>query len=201
MDYNKINTLLTDKRLSVPMLADKIGMTKRGLYASLENKTLTISTLEKIAEVLEVPVTVFFESSSNEESEFLRKKTEELKASYNSLLDVNAKLENEYNNLLKISKLNEKVADSANKEAAAYYNIICMLYADVFNLYLESDSYIETDIFKDHPEIEDNEDPTLLEKYKTEDRLRQKFLTLLQKIRPMIKGDIELKITSIEEIK
>lgn len=64
MDYNKINKILTDKRLSIPQLADKIGMTKRGLYSSIENKTLTISTLEKIAEVLDVPATVFFDEQS-----------------------------------------------------------------------------------------------------------------------------------------
>ena len=201
MDFDKIKSLCLNKRITIPELSEKIGMSRAGLYTTIKNQTITVTTLEKIAEALEVPVSVFFESGSNQESEFLRKKMEEYKESYKSLLEVHAKLKNEYDNLLKISKLNEKVAESANKEAAAYYNIICMLYVDVENLHFESDSYIETYIFNDHPEIEDNEDPALLEKYKTEDRLRQKFLTLLQKIRPMIKGDIELKITSIEEIK
>ncbi|MEI6060507.1 MAG: helix-turn-helix transcriptional regulator [Bacteroidota bacterium] len=50
--------------MSIPQLADKIGMTKRGLYSSIEKKTLTIITIEKIAEALDVPVSVFFDEQS-----------------------------------------------------------------------------------------------------------------------------------------
>lgn len=99
MEYNKINKILTDKRLSIPQLADKIGMTKRGLYSSIENKTLTISTLEKIAEVLDVPVTVFFDEQS---------------ANWNNkdLIAKNTKLDIENQDLEeRISELNDQLID------------------------------------------------------------------------------------------
>jgi len=52
--------------MSVPQLAENIGMTKGGLYAAIENNTLSVKTLEKIAEVFNVPITSFFEDDSNE---------------------------------------------------------------------------------------------------------------------------------------
>jgi transcriptional regulator with XRE-family HTH domain len=62
MNYNKIKELSTEKKINFSQLSEKIGMSRRGLYAAIENETLTIRTLEKIAEVLEVPLMAFFES-------------------------------------------------------------------------------------------------------------------------------------------
>lgn len=61
MEYSKIRELCTSKGISIPQLAEKIGVSK-GLYTAIKNETLTVSTLEKIAEALEVPVCTFFES-------------------------------------------------------------------------------------------------------------------------------------------
>lgn len=65
MIYSKIKKLLTEENLSVPQLAEKIGMTKGGLYAAIENNTLSVKTLEKIAEVFNVPITSFFEDEND----------------------------------------------------------------------------------------------------------------------------------------
>lgn len=61
MEYSKIRELCTSRGISIPQLAEKIGVSK-GLYTAIKNETLTVSTLEKIAEALEVPVCTFFES-------------------------------------------------------------------------------------------------------------------------------------------
>lgn len=61
MNYELINKIAFEKRLSIPKLAIEIGMTKKGLYLAIGKQTLTVATLEKISEVLEVPVTIFFE--------------------------------------------------------------------------------------------------------------------------------------------
>lgn len=66
MIYSKIKTLITDRNITVPQLADKIGMTKGGLYAAIEKNTLSVKTLEKIAEVFDVPITSFFEDENDE---------------------------------------------------------------------------------------------------------------------------------------
>lgn len=65
MNYSLLQELLFERRMSIPLLADKIGMSKRGLYASIENRTLTVVTLEKIAEALDVRVTTFFEDGND----------------------------------------------------------------------------------------------------------------------------------------
>ncbi len=52
---------MESKKISVAQLASKINMTKGGLYATIDNQTMTIATLQKISKVLEVPVSVFFD--------------------------------------------------------------------------------------------------------------------------------------------
>lgn len=64
MENNKIKELLTEKGLTFTALADKIGVSRAGLYHTIYNNTLSVRSLEKIAEVLEVPVTVFFEDEN-----------------------------------------------------------------------------------------------------------------------------------------
>lgn len=65
MDYSRIKMLLTEKGVSFSELTDKIGMSRRGLYAAIDNKTLSITSLEKISEVLNVPVTYFFDNNQD----------------------------------------------------------------------------------------------------------------------------------------
>ena len=61
MVYNKIKTECNKQKISIPVLAEKINMTKSGLYKAIENKTLTIEKIQEIANVLGVPVIYFFE--------------------------------------------------------------------------------------------------------------------------------------------
>jgi transcriptional regulator with XRE-family HTH domain len=60
LDYNRIKELLTEKHITMSALSSKSGMSRRGLYAAIDNETLTIQALEKIAEFFEVPITEFF---------------------------------------------------------------------------------------------------------------------------------------------
>ena len=61
MNYDHILSLCEQKRISLPQLADKIGASRAGIYRMIEDKTMKVETLEKIAEALEVPVGVFFD--------------------------------------------------------------------------------------------------------------------------------------------
>jgi transcriptional regulator with XRE-family HTH domain len=60
MDYDLITTTCQLKNISLAELAKLIGASRSGIYMSMREKTMRIETLEKIAEVLEVPITVFF---------------------------------------------------------------------------------------------------------------------------------------------
>jgi len=61
VNYNKLKELLSEKKITVAQLAEKIGMSKGGLYSAISNETLSVNMLEKISEVLEVPATYFFD--------------------------------------------------------------------------------------------------------------------------------------------
>jgi transcriptional regulator with XRE-family HTH domain len=67
MNYGIIKKIAKDKKLSIKMLAKLCGMTEAGLYQAMNNKTLKIETLEKIAEILGVSITIFFESEMDRE--------------------------------------------------------------------------------------------------------------------------------------
>lgn len=64
MDFSKLERLKKIKKLSYEELAEMIGMSKNGLNLAIKNKDLKISVLEKIAAILGVSVTYFFDDSS-----------------------------------------------------------------------------------------------------------------------------------------
>ena len=66
MIFSEIKKKINLKNLSVEDVALKIGMSKQGLYAALNNESLRVSDLVKVAGVLEIDVREFFgEKSSN----------------------------------------------------------------------------------------------------------------------------------------
>ena len=62
MEYAKIAEIVKSKGWTLGGLAEKIGVTRAGLYKTLEKRSLKVETLERIAKVLEVPIGEFFES-------------------------------------------------------------------------------------------------------------------------------------------
>ena len=58
---NKLEQKRKDFRFSQEKFADEIGMTKNGYQYILKEKDLKVSLLKKISEVLEVPVSYFFD--------------------------------------------------------------------------------------------------------------------------------------------
>lgn len=60
----ELGKILLERRLTVPKLAEKIGMSKQNLYPMIKNNDMHVSTLEKICDVLDVPITYFFTDSS-----------------------------------------------------------------------------------------------------------------------------------------
>ena len=63
MNYSTLKTVLAEKRINIPTLAKVIGMSKTGLYLAIDHERLTVDVLEKIAKVLDVPESVFFDNT------------------------------------------------------------------------------------------------------------------------------------------
>jgi len=61
---NKIEELRKNNRYSYEQLSEKIGMTKMGLHGALKNGDIKLSILIKISEIFQVPITYFFDEST-----------------------------------------------------------------------------------------------------------------------------------------
>ncbi len=64
MNTNLLQIIWKNKGYTKKYLCEEIGMTTNGFDHALKNMTLKVRDLEKIAEVLEVPVTLFFDSKA-----------------------------------------------------------------------------------------------------------------------------------------
>lgn len=88
MVADRIKEICNEKRITIPQLADKIGVSK-GFYTTLKNNTLRVDTLIKISEILEVPLKSFFdEGDLSFGSEDLKEKIDDLQKEINSLKEV-----------------------------------------------------------------------------------------------------------------
>jgi len=63
MNINVLKNILEEKKISQREISDKIGMTQAGFNKALNIGEFKVSTLEKIAEALGVPVAMFYDSS------------------------------------------------------------------------------------------------------------------------------------------
>ncbi len=81
MDFDRITKYAESKGITIKDLALKIDVAYSGLYRSIKKKSITVDTLERIAEALEVPVTVFFgitQNVDNHEIDAVKKENEML---------------------------------------------------------------------------------------------------------------------------
>lgn len=56
-----VKTLAEKKGISIIELAQRVGISEQQVHLMVRNNSTKIITLEKIAQVLEVPVTIFFD--------------------------------------------------------------------------------------------------------------------------------------------
>jgi len=69
MDLNSIKIFAKEKHITIKELSEKIGMSERGLHKSIKNNSISAEYLEKIAHVLDISVSTFFENDKNKETE------------------------------------------------------------------------------------------------------------------------------------
>lgn len=92
----KIRTLTKEKGIKMEAIYSYIGMSNAGFYKMLRNNTMKVETLEKIAELLDIPIASFFgiadTKSKEQEREILNLQTQveqlnELNAVYRKLIE------------------------------------------------------------------------------------------------------------------
>ena len=67
MNYSLIKKELGRKNMSVRDLCFRIDVTEQGLHQMIRKKSMKIDTLERISNVLELPVTYWFDNTTNTE--------------------------------------------------------------------------------------------------------------------------------------
>ena len=76
MDYIRLNIkrLIKESDLTIPELANKMGLTRQSLYNLIDGKTdPTLKNLIKISNILNIPLISFFKKESESPSEFNEK--------------------------------------------------------------------------------------------------------------------------------
>ncbi len=98
MDYEKIDKALKNSGITQTEFLKKIGLTRAGYVKALKNRSLKVSTLQKISEALNMPISHFFPGfearpETLKEMSQLEQKNRELSE---TLQTVKAKLKNIY---------------------------------------------------------------------------------------------------------
>ena len=189
--------LLRKKGLNMTTLAEKVGMSRGGLYTAIKNKTLNTETLILIANMLDIDSKELRREYLGDlnllpdfkEMEILKLNTElvngkELNKNLQESYDI---LSAKYDNLLKISSLNEKLAESANKRALLSENTFFLVYRELQSLSDIAKPYIKANIKLNHPELADKKDPKAFLKYTIEDNLNAKIESIVELIMPLVK--------------
>ena len=62
---NRIRKLIDAKNLTIRGVAEKIGISEAGIHNMFRSHDMKISTLQKIADYFEVPITYFFDDDDD----------------------------------------------------------------------------------------------------------------------------------------
>ena len=66
----EIEVFAGKNNLTLMKFIDKLGMSKQGFYDMFSNDSMKVSTLMKIAKMMDVPVSYFFDESKKEVTEY-----------------------------------------------------------------------------------------------------------------------------------
>jgi transcriptional regulator with XRE-family HTH domain len=61
LNYSLIKNFASENKISLKDLAEKINLSEQGLHSGIKNQTLSVTNLEKISKVLNVPISKFFD--------------------------------------------------------------------------------------------------------------------------------------------
>jgi len=65
MDYSQIKIELERKNISIRDLCERIDVSEQGLHQMIRKKSMKVEVLERISNVLKLPVTYWFEDTTS----------------------------------------------------------------------------------------------------------------------------------------
>ena len=182
MDFIISKDLLKEKGLTMTTLAEKVGMSRGGLYTAIKNKTLNIETITLISAVLEVDYKELMPGYVPIETLKLKDELTIITADYTKLNERYNELKVQYENLLKLSTLNEMLAKSADKRAILSENTFYLVDRELNSLLNIAKPYVKANTKQKHQDIA------------VEDNLINKIESIIELITPLVRmKSIELE--------
>jgi len=119
-----IKPLLDKNNLSVDQFAEKIGLKRGAVYNLIAENSTKIETLEKIAKVLDVPISYFFnETEQNEYQEKVNSNKIESNLTIPELVRQNGVLQKQVSDLITMQLINsESIRNLTSSEMTFYKN-------------------------------------------------------------------------------
>jgi len=112
-DLSIIKTICDTRNISIIELAKKVGISSVGLYRVINTNSTKVSTLEKIATALDVPINIFFDEINDEHDIIVKKLNIQIFLQDILIEQRNRKISELLNELLKSSKtINKLINDN-----------------------------------------------------------------------------------------
>jgi transcriptional regulator with XRE-family HTH domain len=186
----RIKDLCYDHKMTIPQLAEKIGMSS-SFYSTLKRDSLKVSTLIKIAEVFEVPVSMFFEPDCSPAPTEIQLELEVAKANLAELNKSYSELKAKYDNLFELKTLNENLVESMRKDMVKNDKLMYLAYVQIHGLQAIAEKHIITSILAAHPEIDEIKDTELLQKHINKDPFSKEFKIALRLMEPLVINNLD----------
>ena len=186
----KIKELCYERKLTIPQLAENIGMSK-SFYSTLKNDSLKVSTLLKIAEVFKVPASVFFELENGPDHAEIKRELEEAKANLAELTKSYVILKEKHDNLVESKSLNENIVELMRKNIANNEKLLFLALVHIYGLQATAERHIISSILAAHPEIDEKKDSKLLQKYINKDPFTKEFKRIVKVLEPELEDKYE----------
>lgn len=196
----KIKELLSEKKISITEFSEKLDVSRNTVYNFFNKKyPIDVELLQKISDILEVPITIFFESNAESSPSFLKAELEKVKENLSTLIKSHNDLQAENDRLLQNNSLYTMLLESKTETASLLLNYISILFEDLLRLNTKSTAYIEKLILSEMPGLASSENKSLFNKYIESDELTIEFKTILSKIRSISKSIKGLNLDAITE--
>lgn len=101
----KVKNIAKTRNMSIRKLCKEIGITENGLSSMFKNNTLRVDVLEKISNVLEVPINTFFTEN------YLQKPNDEIKKTFENTMN---SIELQFESIIKFLDRLNKIISTEN---------------------------------------------------------------------------------------
>ena len=182
MVADRIKEICNEKRITIPQLAEKIGVSK-GFYTTLKNNTLRVDTLIKISEILEVPLKSFFDD-------------EDISFGYEDQKEKIADLQKEINSLKEVLELKNSLIQQYKDSVFIHKYQMKIVYDYLNGLESSINVFIFDSIRSTYPDIKTDK---LLEAFRQ--REEYNFIQTIKQIKSGIEFLIEDLLKDEKETK